>query len=153
MKKIILTLMAVMISIVSFAQQPGGQRREFKPEDTAKRRADQIKESAKINDEQYKKVYDLFLKQAKYQQAKMKEAQQSGGRPQFNREEMQKQQEATTKALKGILTAEQYKAYEKAQQERRQRFGQGGQGGFGPGQGGRPGGQRPGGDRPRRNNQ
>ena len=53
MKKIILTLMAVMISIVSFAQQPGGQRREFKPEDTAKRRADQIKESAKINDEQY----------------------------------------------------------------------------------------------------
>ena len=83
----------------------------------------------------------------------MKEAQQSGGRPQFNREEMHKQQEATTKALKGILTAEQYKAYEKAQQERRQRFGQGGQGGFGPGQGGRPGGQRPGGDRPRRNNQ
>ena len=149
MKNIILSLIAVLISVASFAQQPGGQRREFKPEDTAKRRADQIKETAKINDEQYKKVYDLFLKQAKDQQAKMKQAQQGGARPQFNREEMQKQQEATTKALKGILTEEQYKAYEKAQQERRQRFGQGGNrpGGNRPG-GNRPGGNRPGGNRP-----
>ena len=142
MKKIILSMMVAMISLTSFAQfGGGGQRREFKPEDQATRRADQIKEAAKISDEQYKKVYDLFLKQAQDQQAKMKEAQEKGERPQFNREEMQKQQEATNAALKEILTAEQFAAYEKAQQERRQRMGQGG--GFGGGQGGGFGGGRP----------
>lgn len=146
MKKIFFTLITVMISIVSFAQQPVGQRREFKPEDTAKRRADQVKEAAKINDEQYKKVYGLFFEQAKAWQEKMKEAQQGGGRPQFNREEMQKQREATTKALKEILTEEQYQAYEKAEKERRGRFGQGGQ------RGQRPDGNRPHGQRPPRNN-
>ncbi len=149
MKKIILSLIVAMISITSFAQQPGGQRREFKPEEMAKRRADNVKESAKINDEQYKKVYDLFLKQAKDQQAKMKEGQQGNNRQRFNREEMQKQQDATNKELKAILTPEQYKAYDKAQKERRQRFGQRGRGGDRGGFGG-PGGNR-GGQRPQRN--
>ena len=48
MKKLFLTLMVAMISLTSFAQFGGGQgqRREFKPEDTATRRADQIKEAA-----------------------------------------------------------------------------------------------------------
>ncbi|MBQ6751876.1 MAG: hypothetical protein IJR02_14085 [Bacteroidaceae bacterium] len=138
MKKIFLTMMVAMISLTSFAQFGGGQRREFNPEDMATRRADQVKEAAKTTDEQYKKVYDLFLKQAQESQARMKEAQEKGERPQFNREEMQKQREATEAALKEILSAEQYEAYEKAQQERRQRFGQGnGRGG------GRPGGNRP----------
>lgn len=139
MKKFFLTLMVAAISLASFAQQPGGQRREFKPEDMATRRANQVKEAAKTTDEQYQKVYDLFLKQAQESQAKMKEAQEKGERPQFNREDMQKQQEATNAALKEILSAEQYEAYEKAQKERRQRGGQG----FGRGQGG--GRQRPGG--------
>ena len=125
MKKIVMMMMAVAFSLASFAQQ-GGPRREFNPESMATRRADQVKEAAKTTDEQYKKVYDLFLKQAQESQAKMKEAQEKGERPQFNREEMQKQQEATNAALKEILTPEQYAAYEKAQQERRQRFGQGG---------------------------
>ena len=153
MKKLILTMMVAMISLTSFAQfGGGGQRREFKPEDQATRRADQIKEAAKISDEQYKKVYDLYLKQAQEQQARMKEAQEKGERPQFNREDMQKQQEATNAALKEILTAEQFAAYEKAQQERRQRMGQGGGGGFGGGGfgGGRPSGQ--GGQRPQGTN-
>ena len=109
MKKIILSMMVALISLTSFAQQGGGQRREFKPEDMATRRADQVKE-----------------------------AMDKGERPQFDRDAMQKQQEATTAALKEILSAEQFEAYEKAQQERRQRFGQGGQGGRG-GRGGRPG--------------
>lgn len=128
MKKLVLMMMAVVFSLASFAQQ-GGQRREFNPESMATRRADQVKEAAKLNDEQYKKVYDLFLKQAQETQAKMKEAQEKGERPQFNREDMQKQQEATEAALKEILTPEQFEAYQKAQQERRQRFGQGGPGG------------------------
>ena len=125
-------MVAVAFSLTSFAQQAGGQRRDFNPESMATRRADQVKEAAKTTDEQYKKVYDLFLKQAQETQTRMKEAQEKGERPQFNREDMQKQQEATAAALKEILSAEQYEAYEKAQNERRQRFGQGGQGGRGP---------------------
>ena len=152
MKKFFFSMMLAAISLTSFAQQGGGQRREFKPEDQSTRRANQVKEAAKTTDEQYQKVYDLFLKQAQEQQARMKEAQEKGERPQFNREDMQKQQEATTAALKEILTEEQYAAYEKAQQERRQRMGQGG--GFGGGQGGgRPRGQGgPGGQRPQGQN-
>lgn len=128
MKKLILTMMVAMISLTSFAQfGGGGQRREFKPEDQATRRADQIKEAAKISDEQYKKVYDLFLKQSKDMQAKMNEG--GGGFGAFNMEDMQKQQEATNKSLKEILSEEQFKAYQKAQEEMMKRFQQGG--GFG----------------------
>ncbi|MBR6202471.1 MAG: hypothetical protein IKQ62_05665 [Bacteroidaceae bacterium] len=141
MKKFFFSMMLAAISLTSFAQQGGGQRREFKPEDQATRRANQVKEAAKTTDEQYQKVYDLFLKQAQESQAKMKEAQEKGERPRFDREEMQKQREATNAALKEILTEEQFAAYEKAQQERMQRGGRGGQGGRGQG-GGR---QRPGG--------
>ncbi|MBR1668540.1 MAG: hypothetical protein IJ693_09705 [Bacteroidaceae bacterium] len=129
MKKMILSLMMAFISLSSFAQFGGGQF-SFKPEDMATRRADQVKEAAKTTDEQYKKVYDLFLKQAKDFDAKMKEAQNNGGGfPQFNPEDMKKQQEETEKALKEILNEEQFKAYQAAMEEMRKRFQQGG--GFG----------------------
>lgn len=142
MKKLFIMMMVAMVSLTSFAQQQGGrQRREFNPEETATRRADQVKEAAKISDEQYKKVYDLFLKQAQESQARMKAAQEKGERPQFDREAMQKERDAQNAALKEILTPEQYEAYEKAQRERMQR-------GFNRGQGGGRGGNRPGGNRP-----
>ena len=131
MKKIILTLMMAVVSLSSFAQFGGGQFQMPKPEEMATRRADQIKEQVKdagqLTDEQYKKVYDLYLKQSKDMQAKMSEG--GGGFGSFNMEEMQKQQEATNKALKEILTEEQFKAYQKAQEEMMKRFQQGG--GFG----------------------
>lgn len=130
MKKIILTLMLAVVSLSSFAQFGGGQFQMPKPEEMATRRADQVKEQVKdagqLTDEQYKKVYDLYLKQSKDMQAKMSEGGGMGG---FNMEEMQKQQEATNKALKEILTEEQFKAYQKAQEEMMKRFQQGG--GFG----------------------
>ena len=131
MKKIILTLMLAVVSLSSFAQFGGGQFQMPKPEEMATRRADQVKEQVKdagqLTDEQYKKVYDLYLKQSKDMQAKMSEGGGMGG---FNMEEMQKQQEATNKALKEILSEEQFKAYQKAQEEMMKRFQQGG-GGFG----------------------
>lgn len=130
MKKIILTLMLAVVSLSSFAQFGGGQF-SFKPEDMATRRADQLKEQVKevaqLSDEQYKKVYDLYLKQAKDMAAKMNEG--GGGFGAFNPEDMQKQQEATNKALKEILSEDQFKAYQKAQEEMMKRFQQGG--GFG----------------------
>ena len=130
MKKIILTLMLAVVSLSSFAQFGGGQFQMPKPEEMATRRADRVKEQVKdagqLTDEQYKKVYDLYLKQSKDMQAKMSEGGGMGG---FNMEEMQKQQEATNKALKEILSEEQFKAYQKAQEEMMKRFQQGG--GFG----------------------
>ena len=130
MKKIILTLMLAVVSLSSFAQFGGGQFQMPKPEEMATRRADQVKEQVKdagqLTDEQYKKVYDLYLQQSKDMQAKMSEGGGMGG---FNMEEMQKQQEATNKALKEILSEEQFKAYQKAQEEMMKRFQQGG--GFG----------------------
>ena len=75
MKKIILTLMMAVVSLSSFAQFGGGQFQMPKPEEMATRRADQVKEQVKdagqLTDEQYKKVYDLYLKQSKDMQAKM----------------------------------------------------------------------------------
>ena len=131
MKKIILTLMLVVVSLSSFAQFGGGQFQMPKPEEMATRRADQVKEQVKdagqLTDDQYKKVYDLYLKQSKDMQAKMNEG--GGGFGAFNMEDMQKQQEATNKALKEILSEEQFKAYQKAQEEMMKRFQQGG--GFG----------------------
>ena len=128
MKKIILTLMLAVVSLSSFAQFGGGQFQMPKPEEMATRRADQIKEQVKdagaLSDEQYKKVYDLFLKQSKDMQAKMNEG--GGGFGAFNMEDMQKQQEATNKSLKEIFSEEQFKAYQKAQEEMMKRFQQGG---------------------------
>ena len=60
--------------------------------------------------------------------------QAGGDRPQFDREGMQKRQDAQREALKAILTPEQFEKYEKAEAERRSRRGGGFGGGFGGGQ-------------------
>ena len=91
------------------------------------------------------KVYDLYLKQVQEAQTKMKEAQEKGERPQFDREAMQKQREANEAALKEILTPEQMEAYNKAQQQRQQR-----RGGMRGGRQGQPNGELNTTDRPQR---
>lgn len=125
----------MFVTLSASAQFPGGGM-QFNPEDMAKRQADQIKETCKVNDEQYKKIYDYYLGETKTMMARMDSIMKANnGQPQmgmggFNREDMQKRQEAQIKVLKGILTEEQFAAYQKAQEERRQRFMQNG-GGFG----------------------
>ena len=142
MKKILFALVAMFMTVAASAQGfGGGQRMQMNPEDMAKRQADQIKETCQVNDDQYKKLYDYFLNESKVQVARMdsirkaNEGQQAqpgqGMRGGFNREEMQKRQEAQLNVLKGILTEEQFAAYQKAQEERRARMGQRGQGGQG----------------------
>ena len=136
MKKLILTLVVATLAVTAFAQQrPHGQFRQMDPKEQATRRADQIKESCGINDEQYKKVYDLYFQQAVETDSIFKAMQNGGGQPQFDREGFQKRQEAQRAAIKAILTPEQFEKYEKAEAERRSR-----RGGFGGGFGG---GQRP----------
>ena len=142
MKKIILALMAIVICMGSFAQQPQrqrGERREFKPEEMAARQAERIKTACATTDEQYNALYNYFLRQAKQMQAQHAKMQQ-GQQPQRHemtdeqrqawREEAMKRQKAYNDSIKGILTAEQFTKYEKMMQEMRQhRPGQGGQGG------------------------
>lgn len=124
MKKIMIAVMALFMSVAASAQFP-----QFNPEDIAKRQADQMKETCKLDTAQYKKVYDYYLGNMKTMMARMDSIRNSGGQMQFNPGDMQKMQEQQNKALKAILNEEQFKAYEKAQQERMERMRQGGFGG------------------------
>ena len=130
MKKLILTLVVATLAVTAFAQQrPRGQLRQMDPKEQATRRADRLKETCGINDDQYKKAYDLFFQQAVETDSIFKAMQASGDRPQFDREAFQKRQEEQRAAIKAILTDEQFEKYEKSEAERRSR-----RGGFGGGQ-------------------
>lgn len=131
MKKILLTIMVMALAAGAFAQGPQrGERREFKPEEMATRQAERIKKACNVNDVQYEQLYNLFLEQATAMQKQMKESEGQ----KLNREEMQKQRAAREEAVKAILTDEQWAAYEKIQQEQRQRRGNGPRGGQGRGE-------------------
>lgn len=121
MKKIYLTLIAMVMSLGMMAQMP-----QFSPEDMATRQATQIKEACKLSDEQYKSVYELMLNNSKQMMARMDSIRNAGGdmRQSFDMEAMRKQQEKQNAAIKALLTEEQAAAYDKFQAERRQRFGQ-----------------------------
>lgn len=105
------------------AQGPGGGF-NFDPAEMAKMRVDQMKQSLKLNDDQVKKLTDLFKKQSE-EMAKMFEG---GGMPDMDKmqENMKKQDEE----IKKILTADQYKAYTEEQRKMMEQFGGGGFGGF-----------------------
>ena len=133
-KLLVAGVMLVAGSFVSMAQpgggRPGGQGgRRFDPAQMAQRRADMMKETVKLTDEQDAKVVALYKEESEAMQKLM----QSGQRPQMDRESMQKQREEQNKKLQAILTPEQYKTWTEAQQNRRGGFG----GPGGPG-GGRP---------------
>ena len=148
MKKIILAIMAAVICTGAFAQGPQrGERREFKPEDFAKRQAERIQKTCDTTDEQYEALYAYFLREMKTMQAQRPQVktEEQPQRPteeemKARRAEMEKRQQAQNDTIKSILNAEQYAKYEKMQKEQRQRGPQGGQGG-------RRGGQPQGGSR------
>ena len=125
MKKYVLTALAMVFSVTLFAQGP--QRREFKPEEMATRVADGMKKELDLNDEQYKSVYNLYLKRGEEMKARRekKDAGQQMSR-EARREEMKKSQEAMDAELKKVLTPDQYAKYtkwQKVQQERRRQGG------------------------------
>lgn len=131
MKKFILSLIAMVCTTFAFAQFPGGQMPEFKPEDIATHMTDRLKDSLQINEDQYKKLYDINLKQANEMKTMMDKMMQ-GERPEFNREAMQKRQDEQNAAIKAVLTEEQYKKYDEMQKNLRRRMASMG-GGFGGG--------------------
>lgn len=117
-----MAIAVALISVCASAQGFGGQ--QFNPEDMAKRQAVMLKDSCGLNDEQYKAVEKLYLDQSKQMQKMMEEAMQNGGGMGggFNMEEMQKRQQAFDKALKAVITEEQFAKYQKMQENRRARM-------------------------------
>lgn len=107
-KSIIISLLALMISVVSFAQPKPNNFGEFKApsvEQIAKWRADHMQKEYNLAKSQYDKIYKLYLKQAKKDAARMEKAKQ--------------EQEQVKKELKKILNAEQWAKYEKMQKRPR----------------------------------
>lgn len=128
MKKILFAAVALIFSVSMFAQAPQrGERREFKPEEMATRMADGMKKELNLNDEQYKSVYNLYLKRGEEMKARRDKGQQGQQVDrEARREEMKKNQEAMNAELKQILTPEQYTKYEEMLKKQQQHRGQGG---------------------------
>lgn len=126
MKKLMFLFFAVLLgATVSMAQNRDGQR-SMNPEDMAKRQTAELKEKLGLDKAQEKKVYDLNLESGK-KMAKMREGMQSGGGDrEAMREKFTTMREEQNKEMKKILTADQYKKYEKYLEERRAQRGQGG---------------------------
>ncbi len=119
MKKFFMAIALAFVSICASAQGFG----QFNPEDMAKRQATMLKDSCGINDEQYKKVLELYTAQSKEMQKQMQEAMQNGGgMGGFDREAMQKRQDEFNKKLKAVLTEEQFKKYTIMQENQRKRM-------------------------------
>ncbi len=120
-KMITLFLSAMVISYISYSQ--GGQgsqggRRDFNPEEQAKKNTEAMKERLKLTDDQYKKVEKINLEAAN----KMKYTYDNAmGDREAMRSAMMKVNDETNKELKAVLTEEQWKEYELMQKERRER--------------------------------
>lgn len=109
-KSIIISLFALLISAVSFAQPKPHEVHEFKApsvEQIAQWRADHLQKKCKLEKNQYDKIYKLYLKQAKKDAARM--------------EQIKKEQEKMNAQLKKILNDEQWADYKKMQ--KRHKFG------------------------------
>ncbi len=156
MKKIVMTMIALLTMTAAVAQNGNGERRFQRPtpEDQTNRMAEQLK----LDDKQKAKVLDLNKEYENVLMGGMGrgfgrgqggpggfQGGQQGQRPELTEEqraEMQKQMQQRMekrqeyeKKLKEILTDDQFKTYQEQQQQRRGRGGFGGQGG--------PRGQRP----------
>ena len=124
MKKILMAIVALIMTTAASAQGFGGQ---FNPEQMAQFQAKHIQDVCKTDTAQTRKITEYFVKSTK----EMMKAMQEGGQGGFDMEGFRKRQEAQTKFLKETLTEEQYKLYEEDQKKMMERFQQGGFGGGG----------------------
>ena len=124
MKKLLLfTASILMISNLAFSRG----YRNMSAEEIAKRDIEQLKSELDLTADQEKKAYDISLKNAE----KMKETfESSAGDREAMRSTMQLLRKERDDAFREFLTDEQFKGYQKIQQERiqqrRQRQGGGG---------------------------
>ena len=120
-------MMVLMMATFAGMAQGGGQQRNFDPEEMAKRQTAQIKEKCGLDAAQEKKVHELLLTNSKKMQAEREKIMGAGGPPSEDmRAKMQKMRDDQNTEMKKILTAEQYKSYEKYLEERRAQRGGGG---------------------------
>lgn len=129
MKKTIIALMAFAITLGAAAQQ---QRRNFTPEQSATMQTDRIKEACNIDETQYKAIYALYINQSKRMEAFRDSIRNAGGDMRQGMSSFMKEYTLTNDSIKLILNDEQKAAFDKLQQERRNRqggFGRGGNGG------------------------
>lgn len=115
MKKIGTMLMSLMLIAMVGLAQPG--QRSMNPEEMAKRQTAQIKEAVGLDEKQEKQVYELNLETGKKMRALREEMQ--GGAPDGMREKMREIREGQDEKMKEILSEDQWKKYEKFQEERR----------------------------------
>lgn len=119
----IFVALAMLFTCSVWAQQDG-QRREFNPEQSATRQAENLEKELGLDSVQYKQVYALYLEQSKQMQERMKQmrearergeevAQPQGGQPGQMPEEWKKMQEEFDAKMKAILTPEQFEKYQK----------------------------------------
>lgn len=140
MKKLFIAIMALTMTLGVCAQdsirsnrperregnRQGRQRREFTPEEVATRQAMDLKEKIEgISDQQYEQIYAIYLwraQESKNERDSLMANRKEGERPQMNREKMQQRENVVVDALKLILDEKQYAAYEKLQNDQRQRM-------------------------------
>ena len=107
-KSIYLSLIALLFSVASFAQEANNEqaneRKAPTVEEIAKRRADRLRNELLLGNDQYDKVYKLCLQKAKKDKARQ--------------EEMQAEKEAFNKNMKGILNEAQSERFEQMQKPR-----------------------------------
>jgi len=108
--KIILTVLSVMaIQSVGWAQP------KMSPDEMAKHETEWMTRELKLTDEQQEKVQEVNLTFANRMKEQFELDRESGGRPDHSN--MQKMDEEKNKALKEILTEDQYTAYLEKQKE------------------------------------
>ena len=108
-KSIYLSLIALMFSVASFAQEAENneqpkERKVPTVEEIAKHKADRLRNDLLLGNDQYDKVYKLCLAQAKKDKARQ--------------EEMKAEKEAFSKDMKKILNEAQSERYEQMQKPR-----------------------------------
>lgn len=127
MKRIGILMMVLLMATFAGMAQGGGQQRNFDPEEMAKRQTAQIKEACGLDAAQEKKVHELLLTSGKKMRAEREKMMGAGGPPSEDmRAKMQKMRDDQNAEMKKILTADQYKKYEKYLEERRAQRGGGG---------------------------
>ena len=107
-KTFYLSLIALLFSVASFAQESNSNEPEERKaptvEEIAKRRADRLRNELLLGNDQYDKVYKICLQKAKKDKARQ--------------EEMQAEREAFNKDMKGILNEAQSERFEQMQKPR-----------------------------------
>ncbi|MDA3816062.1 MAG: DUF4890 domain-containing protein [Prolixibacteraceae bacterium] len=121
MKRTLITIFTILfISVLSFAQPPGGQGRQFDPEEMIKRQTEQMTTDLNLNEEQTQKVQALNEKYGEKMGEIFQNAQQ-GDREQM-REKMDSLRTTKDVELKEVLSDEQFKKHQKIQEGRMERF-------------------------------